>query len=412
MYPMCATFNTDRMSPLRRGKFELLQNFSPFTEMANPFERFFGSSHAYHPYRYGLMPQKKPRNSKGKHVWVQHVNLPGYRPDEITVKTKPGFVTIHARSQEEYHDGMACMTETRRHFKLPDGVNEEDLKCIMREDGSLTLKAPVKSKQLPVSSTDKLLPLQKRAENVGNVQTGTVHVDNNKEKTCVMFVNGTKDMHEPKTENTCSASKEPAESAEESKQSEEESKAQPMTDCNSDLRKANDEDTTYTCKVLVEDIDDSDTEIHEDLDNDNVTVTMEESITDGTKSPMRSDMVAESEERPTDLKVSKQKQAAVAEPQPVKVNFDVRNFSPENVKIKRRDSMMFIDAVQEKKEEGFYARYEYHQTVQIPYGAEADKVQAMLMENGHLEVTIPVTHSVEKSRETVETSTRIPIEYL
>lgn len=96
------------------------------------------------PYRHKSAPSHVRQKQRQKGIWVQNLTLIGFKPEEIEIKTKSRGVAVHAKSTEESSDGTVYLKEIRRYFTLPDDVRASDIKCILSEDGRLTLKAPVR----------------------------------------------------------------------------------------------------------------------------------------------------------------------------------------------------------------------------------------------------------------------------
>ena len=79
-------------------------------------------------------------------AWSHAVSLPGFAPNEIHVKVRNGKVHVHARQEMPRGPGT-CLSRLEIHqtVSLPDTVDGHSLSCAMRRDGTLLLRAPVKT---------------------------------------------------------------------------------------------------------------------------------------------------------------------------------------------------------------------------------------------------------------------------
>lgn len=71
-----------------------------------------------------------------------HLDLPvkNYKPEEVNVIVKDGFLTVKATHQQE-KEGEKVFRECIRKFTVPKGVKEEDLKCNLTAEGVLNIEA-------------------------------------------------------------------------------------------------------------------------------------------------------------------------------------------------------------------------------------------------------------------------------
>lgn len=120
-----------------------------------------GSSRTlFHPYRRKSVHshiRKKPRQ---KGIWIQNLNLVGFKPGDVEIKTKSRGVTVHAKSREESCDGTIYLADVSRNLTLPEDVKATDVRCIYSENGRLTLKAPVRyHAQQDINGTNIILQL-------------------------------------------------------------------------------------------------------------------------------------------------------------------------------------------------------------------------------------------------------------
>lgn len=72
------------------------------------------------------------------------MNVEGFDPKDITVKSFGGRLTVHGITYD-VHDGKKSTNEFCRKIKLPDGVSSENLRCTFC-DHILVLEAPVRTR--------------------------------------------------------------------------------------------------------------------------------------------------------------------------------------------------------------------------------------------------------------------------
>ncbi|XP_041984166.1 protein lethal(2)essential for life-like [Aricia agestis] len=70
---------------------------------------------------------------------VQH-----FAPDEITVKTADGYVTVQAKHEEKKDEHGYISRQFSRRYALPEGVESEEVVSQLSSDGILTISAPRK----------------------------------------------------------------------------------------------------------------------------------------------------------------------------------------------------------------------------------------------------------------------------
>ncbi|XP_051750210.1 heat shock protein 67B1 [Ctenopharyngodon idella] len=101
--------------------------------------------------------------------WKISLDVNHFAPSEITVKIQDGFLEIagkHEERQDEHGYIARCFT---RKYKLPEGVDAENLQSLLSTDGILTVEAPLPSIPLPA---DVIIPIQveMEAQTVGEKQ--------------------------------------------------------------------------------------------------------------------------------------------------------------------------------------------------------------------------------------------------
>lgn len=91
------------------------------------------------------------------------IDIEGFRPDELTVKTVDKKLVIKARREEKIGN-RSSTKELNREFQLPDTVDPVSVKAYFSESGKLFIEAPY-FKPIPVSH-------YKEAQDTGSSMTG------------------------------------------------------------------------------------------------------------------------------------------------------------------------------------------------------------------------------------------------
>jgi HSP20 family molecular chaperone IbpA len=73
--------------------------------------------------------------------WVQNFHLNNFGPEEVKVNVADGCVRIHARHVRGDEDNGE-VRETKRCFKIPEGVDQSKLHCKMMNDHTYVIEAP------------------------------------------------------------------------------------------------------------------------------------------------------------------------------------------------------------------------------------------------------------------------------
>jgi len=88
------------------------------------------------------------------------VNVDGYKPDELVIKTIDNTVHVEATHQEKTTDGRSYSTKSfNQSFTLPRGVNPDLVSSALGRDGVLTISAPL-PQALKTSNNERLVPIK------------------------------------------------------------------------------------------------------------------------------------------------------------------------------------------------------------------------------------------------------------
>jgi HSP20 family protein len=138
----------------------LLRPFSRFEEeMENLMERFFARENGW-PVIEGFAPTANLAETEGE--FEVTVELPGLKPEEVTVEMKNGELWISGEKREEkeeegktWHRVERRMGSFRRVFRLPTPIKEEAIEAKF-ENGVLKVTVPkteeVKPKRIEVKA--------------------------------------------------------------------------------------------------------------------------------------------------------------------------------------------------------------------------------------------------------------------
>ncbi|HET6384017.1 MAG TPA: Hsp20/alpha crystallin family protein [Armatimonadota bacterium] len=121
-------------------------------DMDRLFEGFFTGSTGQldFPRPFNTTWQPKMDISQTDNEWHVDVDLPGVKPEDVSVETRDHYLTVRAEMREEsgdqdrerrYHHRERQYGFFERVLPLPENVNEEQISCDFK-DGVLTLRLP------------------------------------------------------------------------------------------------------------------------------------------------------------------------------------------------------------------------------------------------------------------------------
>ncbi|CAM4545339.1 unnamed protein product [Leuciscus chuanchicus] len=101
--------------------------------------------------------------------WKISLDVNHFAPSEVTVKIKDGFLEIAGKHEERQDEHGFIARYFARKYKLPGGVDAENLQSFLSADGILTVEAPLPS--IPIHA-DVIIPIQveMEAQTVGGKQ--------------------------------------------------------------------------------------------------------------------------------------------------------------------------------------------------------------------------------------------------
>ncbi|KAG0428366.1 hypothetical protein HPB47_024652 [Ixodes persulcatus] len=107
--------------------------------------------------------------------FVLKLDVRGFVPEEISVKTVGNSVEVHARHEEKDPEGRGfVMREFRRKYTLPDDVDPESVTSQLTGRGLLAVEAPrKKAETTPLSHTVPISVEHTSSEDVPSTSQGT-----------------------------------------------------------------------------------------------------------------------------------------------------------------------------------------------------------------------------------------------
>ncbi|XP_061589364.1 heat shock protein beta-1-like [Cololabis saira] len=103
----------------------------------------------------------------GQNSWKINLDVNHFSPDEITIKTKDGFLQIagnHEERQDEHGSVARCFT---RKYKLPQGVDLQHISSSLSGDGVLSVEAPVPGTSISSPGNEIVVPVQTQESEKG-----------------------------------------------------------------------------------------------------------------------------------------------------------------------------------------------------------------------------------------------------
>jgi HSP20 family molecular chaperone IbpA len=105
-----------------------------------------------------LEPQLPIVEENGERKLKMQFNVKDYKPEEVKVKMlENNVLQVTANHEEKKEDGQTSRRLFVRQYRLPKGVDVEQLKPSLSKDGVLTVEAPVAASLQPA---EKLIPIE------------------------------------------------------------------------------------------------------------------------------------------------------------------------------------------------------------------------------------------------------------
>ncbi|XP_005735273.1 heat shock protein beta-1-like [Pundamilia nyererei] len=98
----------------------------------------------------------------GPNSWKINLDVNHFSPEEITITTKEGYLQIsgtHEERQDEHGLVSRCFT---RKYKLPQGVDLQQISSSLSADGVLSVEAPVPGTSSSIPGNEIVIPVQIR----------------------------------------------------------------------------------------------------------------------------------------------------------------------------------------------------------------------------------------------------------
>ncbi|CAB3256203.1 unnamed protein product [Arctia plantaginis] len=113
----------------------------------------------YRPWRNLLAAAQDVGSSikQDKDKFQVNLDVQHFAPEEISVKTVDGYLTIEAKHEEKQDEhGFISRSFTRR-YALPEGVDADSVLSKLSSDGVLSITAPLKPP--PKQSNERVVPI-------------------------------------------------------------------------------------------------------------------------------------------------------------------------------------------------------------------------------------------------------------
>ncbi|XP_072311563.1 heat shock protein beta-1-like [Eucyclogobius newberryi] len=100
--------------------------------------------------------------SAGQDAWKIQMDVKNFSPEEITVTTKEGYMQISGKHEKKTHNyGTVSRCFTRK-YKLPQGLDLQQVSASLSPEGVLFVEAPESSGTSSDVSTELVIPVQVR----------------------------------------------------------------------------------------------------------------------------------------------------------------------------------------------------------------------------------------------------------
>ncbi|XP_066282980.1 uncharacterized protein [Branchiostoma lanceolatum] len=126
----------------------------------------------YRHYKFSSQGKKETKDETTPEKYLVSVDVTGFSPDEISVKTVGNKVRVQGKHEARHADQTGHSfryQELRREFVLPEGVDPETVTSVLSKDGVLSIQAPRMAIEAPPA--EKVVPVQ--SAEVPAVEKGT-----------------------------------------------------------------------------------------------------------------------------------------------------------------------------------------------------------------------------------------------
>ncbi|KAH7645429.1 hypothetical protein HUG17_0967 [Dermatophagoides farinae] len=93
-------------------------------------------------------------NNQNDDLYELHVDVTGYKPDDISVSTKDDLLIIngHYEQNDQHRNGYQSKEFTYK-YQLPKFLVKDKMKCMFKDNGHLLIEAPIEqpnTRQIPI----------------------------------------------------------------------------------------------------------------------------------------------------------------------------------------------------------------------------------------------------------------------
>ncbi|XP_043924255.1 heat shock protein beta-8 [Protopterus annectens] len=100
------------------------------------------ASPAGYTIRYTGFPEPRNLNTLPQEPWKVCVNVQNFTPEELTVKTKDGYVEVSGKHEEKQQEGGMVLKNFTKKIQLPTEVDPVTVFASLSPEGVLIIEAP------------------------------------------------------------------------------------------------------------------------------------------------------------------------------------------------------------------------------------------------------------------------------
>lgn len=118
------------------------------TRMERDMDRFWGGQRpGFLPTFSRILPIENPSQNDGK--YRLQLDLHGFKPEDVKIHLQERTLQIEAKMEQKDGDGSRHYQEITRCYTIPENVDMEQLKSVLKTDGILSIEAPLKAEEVP-----------------------------------------------------------------------------------------------------------------------------------------------------------------------------------------------------------------------------------------------------------------------
>ncbi|TRY63741.1 hypothetical protein TCAL_04918 [Tigriopus californicus] len=130
------------------------------TRMEREMDRFWGGQRSGSLPSFTLVPPVQHLSQDDGKYRLQ-LDLHGFKPEDVKINLQERSLQIEAKLEQKDEDGSRHYQEITRCYTIPENVDIDHLKSVLKADGILSIEAPLKANEPPKDENHEI-PIQRQ----------------------------------------------------------------------------------------------------------------------------------------------------------------------------------------------------------------------------------------------------------